>query len=59
MAAKPSVSLSDEEVLELRQILTDADEAAALKFLREVIWHRVKAANRTLINPRQGTGSLD
>jgi hypothetical protein len=59
MAQKVAISLSDEELVDVQRILTDRDGEAALGFLREVVWHRAKAAARTLINPRQGTGALD
>ncbi len=58
MAEANSISLSNEEVLELQRILLDGDAEAALQFLREAIWHKVKAGNRKLINPKQGTGSM-
>lgn len=59
MADKVAISLTGEDIIALQQILTDRDGEAALSFLREVVWHRAKAASRTLINPRQGTGALD
>ncbi|MCL4464778.1 MAG: hypothetical protein M1401_14375 [Chloroflexi bacterium] len=58
MAEANSISLSNEEVLELQRILLDGDAEAALQFLREAIWHKVKASNHKLINPKQGTGSM-
>ena len=41
----PSVAvvLSDEEQAELRMIVTDGDEAEALRFLKEVVWAQVRA----------------
>ena len=59
MADTQAVTLSDEELLELERILLDGDAPAALAFLREAIWHKVKAGRRKLINPKQGTGALD
>lgn len=44
--AKVSVVLDDQEQQELQMILTDADEAAALRFLKEVVWAQVQAARR-------------
>jgi hypothetical protein len=58
MADSQSVTLSAEEILELERILLDEDAPAALAFLRQAIWHKVKAGRRKLINPKQGTGSL-
>ncbi|MHB1133014.1 MAG: hypothetical protein ACYC4L_11570 [Chloroflexota bacterium] len=59
MGAGQSISLAPEEVLELQQILVDDDADAALTFLRQVVWRKVKAGQRHLINPKQGTGALD
>lgn len=56
MAAKEVVSLAERELAELEQIILDRDEAAALAFLREVIWQRITAARRKGLDPRKGTG---
>ncbi|MHB1004322.1 MAG: hypothetical protein ACYC3S_01620 [Chloroflexota bacterium] len=58
MTDKQNVTLEPAEILEVQRILTDRDEVAALAFLRDVIWHRIKAANRKQINPREGTGLM-
>lgn len=44
---KVSVVLDEQEQQELQMILTDADDAAALRFLKEVVWAQVQAARRT------------
>lgn len=44
--AKVSVVLDEQEQQDLQMILTDRDEAAALRFLKEVVWTRVQAARR-------------
>ena len=41
-----SVVLDEQEQVELQVILVDRDEAAALRFLREVVWVRVQAVRR-------------
>ncbi len=43
---KVSVALDETELNDLEQIVIDKDEAAALRFVREVIWARVQAARR-------------
>lgn len=41
-----SVVLDEQEQVELQVILVDRDEAAALRFLREVVWVQVQAVRR-------------
>jgi hypothetical protein len=41
-----SVVLDEQEQAELQMILTDGDEAAALRFLKEVVWSQVQAVRR-------------
>ncbi len=43
---KVSVVLDEQEQQELQMILTDADDEAALRFLKEVVWAQVQAARR-------------
>ncbi|MHB1415662.1 MAG: hypothetical protein ACYC1C_10440 [Chloroflexota bacterium] len=57
MAEKATVTLENEEMLELERIVIDHDEKAALEFLQQVVWHRARKSGRKMINPRQGTGS--
>lgn len=38
--------LGDQEQQELQMILTDGDGAAALRFLKEVVWSQVQAVCR-------------
>jgi len=44
--AKVSVVLDEEEQAELQMIVIDRDEAAALRFLKEVVWSQVQAVRR-------------
>jgi hypothetical protein len=44
--SKASVVLEEHEQQELQMILTDGDTAAALRFLREVVWSQVQAVRR-------------
>lgn len=44
--SKVSVVLEEQEQQELQMILTDADGAAALRFLKEVVWTQVQAVRR-------------
>lgn len=44
--SKISVVLDEQEQQELQMILTDGDGAAALLFLKEVLWTQVQAVRR-------------
>ena len=43
---KVSVVLDEQEQTELQVILVDRDEAAALRFLKEVVWAQLQAVRR-------------
>ena len=43
---KVSVVLDEREQAELQVLLADGDEAAALRFLKEVVWAQVQAVRR-------------
>ena len=43
----PSVAaVLDEQQVEMDRIVTDGDEADALRFLKEVIWAQIQAARK-------------
>jgi hypothetical protein len=44
--SKVSVVLNEQEQQELQMILSDRDDVAALRFLKEVVWVQVQAARR-------------
>ena len=44
--SKVSVVLDEKQQQELQMILTDGDKAAALHFLKEVVWAQVQAVRR-------------
>jgi len=44
--SKVSVVLDEQEQQEVQMILTDGDGAAALHFLKEVVWAQVQAVRR-------------
>jgi hypothetical protein len=44
--SKASVVLDESEQNELEQIVIDKDEPAALRFVQEVVWERVRTARR-------------
>ena len=46
MIPRVSVVLDEKEQTELQVLLADRDEAAALRFLKDVIWARVQAVRR-------------
>lgn len=46
IVSKVSVVLDEQEQIELQIILTDEDGAAALHFLKEVVWARIQAVRR-------------
>ncbi|MBN1954404.1 MAG: hypothetical protein JW900_05060 [Anaerolineae bacterium] len=43
---KISVTLDEQQQAELQMLLADENGAAALRFLKEVIWSQVKAVRR-------------
>jgi hypothetical protein len=43
---KLSIVLDEREQQDLQMILTDEDETAAIRFLREVVWSQVQAVRR-------------
>ena len=43
---KINVVLDEQQQIELKMILVDQDEKAALLFLREVIWEQMQASSR-------------
>lgn len=46
MLHKVSVVLDEQEQTELQVLVADGDEAAALRFLKEVVWPQVQAVRR-------------
>ena len=44
--SKVSVALSEQEQAEVQMIVVDRDEAAALRFLKEVVWPQVRDVRR-------------
>ena len=43
---KLSIVLDEQEQAELQVILVDRDEAAALRFLKEIVWAQLQAIRR-------------
>ena len=43
---KVSVTLDEQQQTELQVLLADGDGAAALRFLKEVVWAQVQAVHR-------------
>ena len=43
---KTAVSLSEEELMQLEQIITDQNEGKALKFLKKVVYDRIARSQR-------------
>lgn len=43
---KVNVVLDEQQQIELKMILVDLDEKAALLFLKEVIWEQIQASSR-------------
>ncbi len=54
--ASVSVVLEEQEQQELQMILTDGDSAAALRFLKEVVWSQVQAVRRKALRSHLDTG---
>ena len=53
---KVSVVLDEEEQSELQVILVDRDGAAALRFLKEIVWAQVQAVRRKGLRGHLETG---
>jgi len=53
---KVSVTLDEREQQDLQMILTDGDGAAALHFLREVVWPQVQAVKRKALRSHLEAG---
>lgn len=53
---KVSVVLDEQEQAKLQVILVDRDEAAALRFLKEVVWAQVQAVRRKGLRGHLETG---
>ena len=53
---KVSVVLDEQEQAELQVILVDRDEAAALRFLKEVVWVQVQTIRRKGLRGHLETG---
>ena len=54
--SKVSVVLNEQEQQELQMILSDRDDVAALRFLKEVVWAQVQAAHRQGMRSHLDTG---
>jgi len=53
---KVSVVLDEREQQDLQMILTDGDGAAALGFLRQVVWSQVQAVRRKALRSHLEAG---
>ncbi len=56
--AKINVVLNDERQAELKMILVDEDEQAALIFLKEVVWEQIQAALRLGLRSHLEKGAM-
>lgn len=56
--SKVSVVLNDQEQQELQMILTDQDDVAALRFLKEVVWAQLQAVQRKGLRSHLEMGQL-
>ena len=57
MMPKVSVVLDEKEQTELQVLLADGDEAAALRFLKEVVWAQVQAVRRKALRSHLERGA--
>lgn len=57
--AKVSVTLDEQQQVELKVLLADGDGEAALRFLKEVIWSQVQAVHRKELRSHLERGSGD
>jgi len=58
VASREVVALDELDLAELERILLDRDADAALEFLKQAIWERIRQARRGRIDPRQPMGPL-
>jgi hypothetical protein len=54
---KISVTLSEQEQIELRMLLADQDGAAALHFLKHTVWSQIQATQRKALRSHLETGA--
>ncbi len=54
--ASVSVMLDEQQQQELQMILTDGDSAAALRFLKEVVWSQVQVVRRKALRSHLDAG---
>jgi hypothetical protein len=53
---KVSVVLDEREQQDLQMILTDEDGAAALRFLKEIVWSQLQAIKRKALRSHLDAG---
>ena len=58
MTEKSVITLAEEDLAELEQIILDRDAEAALEYLKRVVWDRVQRARRSRLDPRQPMGPM-
>jgi hypothetical protein len=56
--SKISVMLDEQQQAELQMLLADKDGAAALRFLKEVIWAQVKAVRSKALRNHLESGRV-
>ena len=56
---KVSVILDEQQQAELQVLLSDGDGAAALHFLKEVVWAQVQAVHRKELRSHLDQGTAD
>lgn len=53
---KAAVTLDEQEMIELEQIIADRDEKEALRFLRHAVYNKLIHAQRGRLQPDLGQG---
>ena len=48
---RTAITLEEEEMLELEQIVTDRDDEAALKFVRKAVYNKIARSQRGKLQP--------
>jgi len=56
--SKISVTLDEQQQAELQMLLADKDGAAALRFLKEVVWSQVKAVRSKALRNHLESGRV-
>ena len=58
MGERLVVTLDEDDLAELEQVILDRDAGAALEYLKRVVWDRLQRARRGRLDPRKSMGPM-